>query len=330
MPELEDDLRAIAPRPDEAFLTRLDARVASGFAAPAAERRRRERRRSWLVHRAAPVAACAIALLALVVGITSLPHGGDDSASSSSGGAGSSAAAPTAAPTRRAEAPSTPLSRIVEQRTTIELATPERDFADTTAGVLRVADATGTIVQRSSVADQDGRGYATYDLRVPSSRLEEALAQLSRLGDVRSRTASSDDITAPVVSARARLSDARAQRRALLRALARADSADERASIRRRLAAERRAIARAERDVRRLRTRSDRARVSVTVRSTGERTGGGWTPGDALGDAGRILEVAAGVLLIAGAVVLPPLLVLAALIAALRLTRRRRREAALG
>ena len=57
--------------------------------------------------------------------------------------------------------------------------------------------------------------------------------------------------------------------------------------------------------------------------------GGSWTPGDALHDAGRVLEVVAGVLLIALAVIVP--IGLLALIAVLvgRLVTRRRRERAL-
>ncbi|HEX8207767.1 MAG TPA: hypothetical protein VF587_17005, partial [Solirubrobacteraceae bacterium] len=80
-----------------------------------------------------------------------------------------------------------------------------------------------------------------------------------------------------------------------------------------------------------LQRRADRSKVSVTLRSTGEKTdeGGAWTPGDALGDAGRILEVAAGVVVVAAAALLP-LAILGLLAgAAARVLRRRRRDAAL-
>ncbi len=66
----------------------------------------------------------------------------------------------------------------------------------------------------------------------------------------------------------------------------------------------------------------------MTVRSTGE--SGAWTPGDALDDAGRILQVIVGILLVVGALLAAlALLVLAAVLAA-RLMRRRRRNAVLG
>ena len=72
--------------------------------------------------------------------------------------------------------------------------------------------------------------------------------------------------------------------------------------------------------------------MSVTVQGTGSATkknDGAWTPRDALHDAGRVLEIAGGVALIALAV-LAPLAILAALaLLAGRTLRRRRREGAL-
>jgi hypothetical protein len=57
--------------------------------------------------------------------------------------------------------------------------------------------------------------------------------------------------------------------------------------------------------------------------------GGRWTPGDALGDAARVLEVIAGVLLIGAAVLLPVGLIAVLAAYAGRLVVRRRRERAL-
>jgi hypothetical protein len=57
--------------------------------------------------------------------------------------------------------------------------------------------------------------------------------------------------------------------------------------------------------------------------------GGPWTPGDALHDAGRVLEVLAGAALVGGAVLLPLALLAAAAAIAARALRRRRRESAL-
>jgi hypothetical protein len=57
--------------------------------------------------------------------------------------------------------------------------------------------------------------------------------------------------------------------------------------------------------------------------------GGGWTPADAAGDALRVLEVSAGVALVALAVGLPLALLAALVLGATRWTGRRRRERAL-
>ena len=350
---IREDVRATAPRPSDEFLTTMERRVEQGFP--------RRKRRFAAFRGFAPALAALLVALVIAVPIATIDGGTDESDEGLGGGAdsaqveeqsgGGSTAEPlsTAPAGEAARAPSPPPAdagaaggggstgapaqrsrRVVERSTALELQTGSDEFDETTAGVLEVADATGSIVQTSNVSERDGRGYATYDLRVPSSRLDDALRDLSRLAKVTSRTSSSDDITAPYVSARNALDDARDQRRALLRALANADTANETDAIRARLRDARQRIAAAEAAVRGLRVRADRSRVSVTVESTGKVTDTAWTPGDALDDAGRILEVSLGVLLVVGAV-LAPLALLGLLAAAgARILRRRRREAALG
>ena len=95
-------------------------------------------------------------------------------------------------------------------------------------------------------------------------------------------------------------------------------------------------IARLNGDLDALRRRADLSSVSLVVRGTAAEPGGGsgsggggWSPGDAAHDALRVLEVIAGVALIALAIA-APLGLLAALVAiGVRVTRRRRREGAL-
>jgi Domain of unknown function (DUF4349) len=344
MPELlEDDIRASAPQPREAFVQRLEQRVEAGF-----PKQRKPRRHIALWK---PATALAFSVLFAVVVLASVvnPPGTDDSDNSGSGGssaieqgepASEGGAAPQAAPApsssdqalrldppeRGVASPGRP--RVVQRSAQLGLSAPADEFDEVAAGVLDVAQANSAIVQRSNVTERDGRGYATYDLRVPISRLDTTLAQLGDLGKVTTRRESSDDITGAYVSAQDRLRDARAERRALLRALERSDSARQRSDIRRRLTVARQDIARAERDVRRTRARADRGRVEVTVRSSGE--SGAWTPGDALDDAGRILEVVVGVLLVVAAVLAPLLALALAATMAARLLRRRRRNAVLG
>jgi hypothetical protein len=346
--QLREDVRATAPEPRPDFAARLERRVEAGF--EAAKPPREPRRLS--LRGPAVVLACTAAL-AVVVGLAASVDTGTDEEEGGSaaggsaelaepapergGGASNESAAPDRdrSPVTLAPGPATEQSggarrRVVEQHAALELETAADEFADVTAGVLRVADDTGSIVQRSTVDERDGRGFAQYDLRIPASRLDEAMADLSRLGHVTSRRASTQDITAPYVSAANRLEDARAERRALLKALERADTEAEADALRQQIRLARDRIVIAERDVRALQRRADRARVSVTVQSTGRRSAGAWTPGDAVDDAGRILEVAAGVVVVTAAALAP--FALLGLLAALarRAVRRRRREAALG
>jgi len=364
MPELDDlmeDVRATAPKPRDAFLETMERRVEAGFP------RTRKRRFPGLGS-----LAPALATLLIVVGIATplaLIDNGDDEEGSGggaatgqmdalSGDAGSSGAlsegAAGGAPTPEASrVPAAPYAdrlapgqdaaggadqapgrtrRLVEQRHTLTVETPSDEFDDTTAEVLNVADSTGTIVQTSNVSERDGRGRATFDLRVPSSRVDDVLRELSGLGKVTERRAAREDITGVYVSAQNRLEDARDTRRALLEALERADTAAEADALRARIADARRRIASAERDIRRTRARADRSRVALTIESSGKisEEGSTWTPGDAAGDALRVLEVAVGVALIALAVIAPFAILALLLLAASRLVRRRAREAALG
>jgi hypothetical protein len=356
--ELVREVRDGAPPISPAFETRLERRVLSGFPRKPGGR---TRRRGGLLVPAVGLACSAVVAVSIGVGVSG-DSGGDDAALSRGAEGGGGALAQQAEPARTPPPPGdeaaagrsappgaanlegfssearplardlreralAPGRRMVERDAAIDLTTPADDFAETTEGVLRVADDSGTIVQRSSVSERDGRGYAAYELRVPVRRLDAVLAELSRLADVKSRRMSGNDVTAPYVSARDRLDDARAERRALLRALARADTPNETASLRARLRLARWRVAQAERDAALISRRAQRARVAVTVQSTGE--SGTWTPGDALRDAGRVLEVALGIGLVVLAVLAPFALLGALAAAAARVGRRRRREAAL-
>jgi hypothetical protein len=197
--------------------------------------------------------------------------------------------------------------------------------------VIRVTDSVHGFVARSSVTSGQ---EATFELRIPSAQLPRALSDLSRLAHVRERTQATEDITSVVVSARDRLDNARAERRGLLRRLARADTDVQAAALRARLRVVSRQIAAAKASLARAQNRARFATVDVEVvadRSAARPGGGGgaWTPGDALHDAGRILELAAGVVLVAGAALLPVALVALLAWLAGRRAVRRRREAAL-
>jgi hypothetical protein len=200
--------------------------------------------------------------------------------------------------------------------------------------VAGIADRLGGFVATSNVSATGGEGQGDFDLRVPVGRLDEALAAISRLGHVRARSSQVRDITSGFNSARATLHDARAERAALLRALARATTQPEIDSLRARLAIARRRIDAATAGLHVVRRRAALARIAVTV--VGVRREGvaapahhRWTPGRALHDAVGVLSTAASVAIVSLAGALPLLLLALLCAAAYRVATRRRRERAL-
>jgi uncharacterized protein DUF4349 len=339
------DVRAEAPAMAPGFRARLDDRVAEGFA-KAPRTARRPRRRALLP--ALGVAGCVLAGLVAVV--LSAGGGSNDNAGSGGGGTASplaaqeqstdsaksagagadSASGTAAAPSLAAPAPAR--QRRVERSTRLELTTTDVQAAGD--GVVRATQASGGFVQSSQVATGDGRSTASFVLRVPTNHLDDAVARLSRLGHVKSLQQSADDITNLYNGAAARLAEARAERSGLLRALSKATTAQEISSLRARIADNRRALQRYQRAFDAVRNRAGYATVGVEVTGVARKhaavpSGGPWTPGDAAHDAVRVLEVSAGVALVALAVLVPLSLVGAAGGFAAVAVRRRRREAAL-
>ncbi|CAN5236792.1 hypothetical protein BH20ACT16_BH20ACT16_02850 [soil metagenome] len=226
------------------------------------------------------------------------------------------------------------VERKVERNASIAIETPRGGFDRATDAVNAVVARFRGIVASSQIGASDASGgEATFDLRIPTDRLDAALAALSKLGHVTERTQGLQDITSSFTSARDRLTDARAERRGLLRALERATTQAQIDSLKAQLRSVGGRINGLKGQLASLERRADLATVSLTVRATGERTetgtGGNWTPGDAAGDALRVLEVLAGVMLIALAILLPAGLLGAAVALGVRFGRRRRREAAL-
>jgi hypothetical protein len=260
----------------------------------------------------------------------------DDEASS---GAASSLAAPESVPP--APSPGSPGTdgrerRKIERSASLTLATRPRNIDAVSARIQEVTRQQGGFVVSSTVSSSTGGGGGTFELRIPTRNLDAAMAALSRLGAVRERAQRSQDITAQSVSARSRLKDAKTERQSLLKQLADAVTVQETESIRARLRLVSAEIEQARADVRRVNNRAAFSTVAVTLvadRSAGapgtEDDDESWTPGDAAHDALRVLEVIAGVALIAAAIAIP--LALLGLLAALTLrhTRRRRREHAL-
>lgn len=356
------DVRAERPLPADEYAARLDAWAASGFAAESAPtplQASRPKLLSTLRNRAPrrlllPALGAAASILLVVVVAGSLVSGGDDAspvgespspqrgpaAVQEDSGAGRSLDAPStsvAAPPGDEPALAAGRARRVERQASLVLTTAADEVSDVADRVVRATDEVGGIVVTSSVSSGDeGRAGASFQLRVPTRRLDDALAKLSRLGHVRSRTQNSQDVTGSFVSAQERLDESLAERKGLLRQLARADTTNETASIRARLRIVQSEISSARAALRRLRVRTDFSAVSVVIEADRDGGGGGatgddgaWTPGDAVADAVRVLEVFAGVALVALAI-LAPLALLGGLLAlGGRTVRRRRREQAL-
>jgi hypothetical protein len=349
--ELAILVRDERPAPDPAFANSLDERARRGF--PHTPKRRAFTWPKFTL----PALGLAASVFLVVVIATSIPSGsgsGDESGSSGAGGSVSSQAAPNtdeaapsasdesaarkqadsaggaAASTPALAAPSAP-HRYVERSAQITLATTPREIDGAAAKVIAVADDLGGYVASSQITSGEG---GTFELRVPERRLQRALERLSAIGKVRNRTQAAQDITGSVVSVRSRLKDARTERESLLKQLAKATTTNETTSIRARLRIVSRQIAAAKGDLRSVKRRASTSSVSVTLeadKDAGGAAGGGddWSPGDALKDAGRVLEVTASVLLVAGAVALPLGLIGLLVWLAARQASHRRRERAL-
>ena len=190
-------------------------------------------------------------------------------AQSSGGGSGSAGGSPLSI----APAP----ARKVERNAVLVIETPDGKFESTTDAVIATVGRFRGIVASSQIGSSDANGgEATFELRIPTERLDQALAALSKLGHVTERNQNLQDITGSFQSAQERLTDARAERRGLLRALARATTQTQIASIKAQLRSVSSRISGLKGQLAALRRRADLSTVNMTVRGGGSsETGGG-------------------------------------------------------
>lgn len=240
--------------------------------------------------------------------------------------------------------------RKVAQNANLVLSTEPQNVRDVADGVFGVVDQYNGFVVSSNVtsgrttgpraipAEGDGsrapEGSGTIELRIPAQHLQDALGAMSALesAHVTSRTEGTVDITKRFNSAKAQVEDLEAQRTSLLRQLADAVTIEEADSIRVQLRIVENKLADAKDQLGNVQTRIRLVPVNVEIR--GERGvdsggGGGWSIGDAFHDAGRVLTVIAGILLISAAVLAPLALVGGLAWITARAVIRRRREDAL-
>lgn len=263
--------------------------------------------------------------------------GGDDRSAGATADSADQLAAPATAPPS-APAESTARERRVERVAQLTVRVAQGRLDDAAREVESITRAAGGYVAESQLdagaASQGRPGAASFTLRVRAARLDDAIGRLGKLGTITGQQRSSEDITALTDSAARRLRDAGREREALLRALAGADREAEIGSLRRRLDDNRRLRAGLRAEAAELDRRADLATVTLTLTTAGQGDAidddGVWGIGDALGDAGRALELIGGVLVIALTIALPFAALAAAGWAAARRRRRRLRDACLG
>lgn len=228
--------------------------------------------------------------------------------------------------------------RDIERSAAIVLGTKPGEVAGAASKVYAAVHAVNGVVLNSSVeSGRAGPTGASFSLLIPSRKLDDALASFSQIAEVRSRHDATNDITAPTVGVTEELRDSNASIEGLLKELGDVETEGERESVEARLREERRHHAAIRASLEHLHKRASMSEVSVQI-VTNHGAGvvppskgdGGWSVGDALHDAGHILTVAAGVLLIALAILAPIGLIALLLWSANRFRVRRLRDRALG
>jgi hypothetical protein len=333
--QLIADLQSLRPTPRPQFVTELDERAAAGF--PRRSRLRLELPSLPALRLLLPAGGVAAILLAIVFALSA--GGGSESSgptrvhfsepnpdsaprsepNSAAAGEASGAASPVegtalAAPeqTLGSKVPQSapPFHhRAVERSAEITLAADPKDVDDDASRVFEAVHANNGIVMRSSTQEgRSGEAGATFDLLIPSARLDDAMAAFSDIDAVRARHEATADITAPTVSAAELLKESRARIDSLLAQLQAAETEEEQAAVEAELRHERRHASRLAAQLSNLHKRADFSRVSLRIETGGKESsdgGGAWGIDDALRDAGHVLTVAAAVTLIALAVLGP-------------------------
>jgi hypothetical protein len=170
----------------------------------------------------------------------------------------------------------------------------------------------GGYLDASSVSETGSSPRADFAIVVPSDRLDATIAAIGRIGKPVELERMTSDVTAQRSSIDDRLRDLRADRSAVRLQLARATDADRRASKRRELRVLSSRVARLEAEQRELRQRVDTARLSLQLVTSDDGAAASptgdddrWGLSTAWHDAGRVLEVIGGILLLAAVALIP-------------------------
>jgi hypothetical protein len=343
--ELALTLRADSPEPEPRFAREMDERVEEGFPRP----RRRLLGVALPSGRLLPAMGVAAMLIAVaVVAFNGLRGDSRSTSVSPSSGAQDQAARPDAqgplngiiegdqpsqTPAPGDEA-ATGAGRRVERTAQLRLAAPEPKMQSVAEQIGVVAERYHGYVLRSDITTGEENAGGSFQLRVPTDRLQAALADLSKLGDVRARSETGQDLTAPFRETESKLGQALIERTAL-RAQLRSAKGSKADALRVRL----RVLAAQIDDLSGRMGELKRRTVYSTVTVVLEQKQGGAPAGGKDQDDGSIgaaFDDAVGTLgdfatfLVRALGVLIPLgIALVAGLVGLRLVRRRRREAAL-
>lgn len=222
-------------------------------------------------------------------------------------------------------------NRDVAREAEITLGTKPEDVQDVANKVIEVTDDHNGIVMDSKVTDgEEGMAGATFRLMIPSAQMESAVADLSEVADLKSRSQELTDITAPTNRVEDQVADSEAKIKSLLGELETTYDEDERSVIERKIRWERQEKSWAETRLNRLQRRADYTPVDLRIQTGGDSVSdddsSNWGFTDAIDDAGKLLGVAAGVTVLALAVAIPVGLVILIALAINRATVRRSRR----
>jgi hypothetical protein len=350
-------LHALREVPSERFAAELDAWAAEGF--PSLKEIEEPGTTSMRPVRGAPrlfgfainrpaLAAAGCLLVVMIVGVSVAGYlgsrGGSDSGTNSvspflsapsrpestnqsaKGSVAASQPDATVVPVPQTSRPRDARSQVQERTAQIGLATDADKVQDAADGVLEVTDRYDGIVDSSNVHTGGSNGRASFELRIPTQHLQDAISDLSDLGRVTLLNQGTTNVTGSYVDAGKAYRDTRARVDSLLEDLTNAPSPSAAASVKQELVVAREQLDAARTALRALKQHVAYTPVSVGITAHGD---GSWSIGDAAGDAVGVLEAIGGATLVALAVLVPLSALLALGWFGGRELRRRRRDGAL-
>jgi hypothetical protein len=317
--ELALALRADSPEPAPEFARRLDTRVKEGF--PKAARFKLPLPGFWVP----ALAAATVLIVVAAVALSSAGGGGESTPTIAAaekpavGGMSNMRGPATGAPLDAAA------GRRVERSVQLTISAARDELQGAADGVGTVAASHGGFVLNSHVDTGENGSGGTFTLRVPQKELQATVADISKLGHLRARSETGQDMTASYSNVQEKLGNALLERRTLKLRLRHAHGVKADA-IRERLAALDASIDGLSGRMKNLRQRTVYSTVNVTLEEQSDEAGGA---GAAWDDARRTLEGMLSFAIRALGVLLPLALLAALAGFTARVLRRRRREAPL-